>query len=178
MVSKKQLQALLFATAAHALQVRKYSGDFYIVHPLEVRQILVENGVDDEEMLIAALLHDVPEDTEYTHEDILEFFGAAVAELVVELTDEKIEGNRAVRKEAARARLENASSRAQMVKCADFISNTRDIAARDPGFAKVYLQEKKTCLESFSEVTKRSQVFRVANHQIVMLQRGFEDVDS
>ena len=171
MVNKNQLKALLFATTAHGLQTRKYSGDFYIVHPLEVRQILVEHGCEDEEMLMAALLHDVIEDTPFTREDIINDFGPAVTELVVELSEVLVEGNRAFRKAAERDRLALVSSRAQMVKCADFISNTRDIFNRDKGFARKYLQEKRECLMVFSEVTKQSSVYKTAWEQVERLSK-------
>jgi RelA/SpoT family (p)ppGpp synthetase len=76
--------ALNLAKVAHASQVRK-SGEPYIVHPILVAAItaLVSN---DEAMIIAALLHDVVEDTEYEIEEIEEIFGEDVAHMVEGLT--------------------------------------------------------------------------------------------
>ena len=54
-----------FATQAHEGQVRKYTGVPYIVHPIEVMEIVCTVEHDDA-MLAAALLHDVVEDTEHT----------------------------------------------------------------------------------------------------------------
>ena len=62
-------KALLFATEAHGKQVRKYTGEPYIVHPVEVMSI-VKSVVSDEEVLAAALLHDVVEDTPAVVADI------------------------------------------------------------------------------------------------------------
>lgn len=81
---KKFLKAFEFAARAHEGQERK-SGAPYITHPFETVRILVSLHVD-EDMLIAALLHDVPEDTDYTIEDIESRFGKKVAFLVDGIT--------------------------------------------------------------------------------------------
>ncbi|MDG2514818.1 HD domain-containing protein [Sphingobium sp. WW5] len=103
-----------------------------------------------DEMLAAALLHDTIEDTATTREDIAREFGEPVAALVMELTDQCHDGNRATRKAAEAKRLGTISPNAQTVKLADFISNTQSIVAGSPGFAKVYLREK---LQVFSVMT-------------------------
>ena len=79
-------KALQFATAAHEGQVRKYTGEPYINHPVEVMRI-VKTVSDDPAMHAAALLHDVVEDTDVTIEDIVREFGDDVAQLVDDLTD-------------------------------------------------------------------------------------------
>src|SRR3546814_13925981 len=78
-------------------------------------------------MLAAALLHDTIEDTSVTQEDINREFGPTIAKLVMELTDQCHEGNRAARKSAEAVRLSSVSRDAQTIKLADFISNTRSI---------------------------------------------------
>ena len=77
-------KALSLAKEAHAHQKRK-SGEPYIIHPILVATItaLVSN---DEAMIIAALLHDVVEDTDYLIEEIEEIFGEDVAHMVEGLT--------------------------------------------------------------------------------------------
>ena len=77
-------KALILAKQAHEHQTRK-SGEPYIVHPILVAAItaLISN---DEAMVIAALLHDVVEDTDYLIADILEMFGDDVAFMVEGLT--------------------------------------------------------------------------------------------
>lgn len=141
-------RALAFATVAHGDQKRKYSGEPYIVHPVEVMKIV--SSVDhDDAMLAAALLHDVVEDTDVTIEEIEESFGADVADLVSDLTDvsKPEDGNRKFRKAMDRDHSAQSSARAQTVKLADLISNSRDILENDPSFAKVYLREKALLLE-------------------------------
>ncbi|WP_026317770.1 bifunctional GTP diphosphokinase/guanosine-3',5'-bis pyrophosphate 3'-pyrophosphohydrolase [Algicola sagamiensis] len=73
-------QAYVVAKDAHDGQFRS-SGDPYITHPVAVASILAEMNLD-QETLMAALLHDVIEDTDYSKEDIAELFGPTVAELV------------------------------------------------------------------------------------------------
>ncbi len=73
-------RAFHFAAEAHAGQKRK-SGEDYIWHPVAVATILAEIQLDHES-LIAALLHDVVEDTPVTKDEIVENFGETVAELV------------------------------------------------------------------------------------------------
>lgn len=136
-------RALAFAANAHGTigQRRKYTNEPYIEHPVEVMQI-VESVAHTEEMLVAALLHDTIEDTPVTREDIAAQFGADVAALVMELTDQCHEGNRATRKAAEAERLAQISPAAQTIKLADLISNTRSIIAHDPDFSRIYLREK------------------------------------
>lgn len=140
-----------FAMRAHASigQTRKYTGRDYIEHPREVAQIVRSAG-GDEAMIAAALLHDVREDVlSVSRVQILLEFGADVDQLVDELTDvsELRDGNRARRKAIDREHLARASDRAQTIKLADIISNTRSIVAHDPKFAGVYLPEMVELLQ-------------------------------
>jgi (p)ppGpp synthase/HD superfamily hydrolase len=143
-------KARVFATAAHAAaaQLRKYTNEPYIVHPREVAQI-VGTVPHSYEMLAAAWLHDVVEDTGVTIETIRAEFGADVAELVGWLTDvsRPEQGNRATRKAIDRAHTAMASKDAQTIKLADLISNCTSIVEHDADFAKTYLEEKRLLLE-------------------------------
>ena len=140
-------KALDFASQAHGDQKRKYTGEAYTVHLVEVMNI-VRSVVRDDEMLAAALLHDTVEDTATTVADIQKSFGSRVAKLVDELTDvsKPEDGNRATRKGIDRAKLAGVSADAQTIKLADLISNAKDIAVNDPSFAKVYMDEKRQLL--------------------------------
>ncbi len=73
-----------YAKALHGDQLRK-SGEPYLIHPINVAYILTELELDDESVC-AALLHDVVEDTEATHEDIIREFGQSIAEMVAGVT--------------------------------------------------------------------------------------------
>lgn len=77
---KKITQAYEFAAAAHGSQTR-HSGEPYITHPVAVASILADMRMDAQ-TLMAALMHDVIEDTSATKKDIEKTFGSTVAELV------------------------------------------------------------------------------------------------
>lgn len=143
-------RARIFATAAHAAtgQKRKYTGEAYIRHAAAVVR-LVNSVEHTPEMLAAAWLHDVVEDTEITIELIHREFGAEVCKLVQWLTDtsKPEDGNRAAREAIDRARLAEAPAAAQTIKLADIIDNVSSIRERDPGFAPIYRREKAQLLE-------------------------------
>ena len=69
MLTERYSKALEFAKEAHKGIVRKTSDTPYITHPIEVAEIVAQMS-SDEDVIIAALLHDVVEDTAYTLEDI------------------------------------------------------------------------------------------------------------
>ena len=87
-MSEKLDKAISFAVDAHKGQKRKMEKTPYILHPMEVAAI-VGSITDDEEIMMAALLHDVVEDTETTLSDIEEEFGPRVAKLVASETEDK-----------------------------------------------------------------------------------------
>ena len=138
-----------FAERHHAAvnQVRKYTGEPYIVHPAAVVEI-VRNVPHTPEMLAAAWLHDTVEDTNATAQEVLHAFSPAVALLVEMLTDvsRPADGNRAIRKSLDLKHTALASPDAQTIKLADIIDNSRCILAHDPDFAKVYLREMTALL--------------------------------
>jgi len=78
------LKAYNYALEKHNGQ-KRMSGEDYIIHPLNVAYILADLHMDDA-TICAALLHDVVEDTEITHEDIVKEFGAEIAEMVAGVT--------------------------------------------------------------------------------------------
>ncbi len=88
---KRLLRAACFAAEKHADQRRKDAcGTPYINHPLAVAELLARVGdVVDEDVLIAALLHDTVEDTNTTRNEIVTHFGESVAILVMACTDDK-----------------------------------------------------------------------------------------
>lgn len=85
---KRINDAFLFAKEAHSAQRRK-SGEPYITHPLQVAIICAEELHLDADSIIAALLHDVVEDTDHTVAEITERYGYVVAQLVKALTKKK-----------------------------------------------------------------------------------------
>lgn len=91
-------EAICFARRAHANQARKYTQVAYIYHPFSV-MMTVSCVTNDQEVIAAAVLHDVVEDTTVTLDEIRAKFGPRVACLVSEVSDPSRpeDGNRAVR---------------------------------------------------------------------------------
>ena len=158
-------EVLKFATMAHGDQKRKYTGEPYIVHPIAVSEI-VKTVPHTDEMIAAALLHDVVEDTHFTIDDINDRFGNKVAELVSWLTDvsRPEDGNRKTRKSLDREHIVEAPAEAQTIKLADLIHNTKSIEQHDPGFWKVYKQEKIALLDVLTKGDR--SLMHIAQQQI------------
>ena len=125
-------RAIEFAVRAHAGTERRGKGFPYIVHPMEAMAI-VATMTPDQEVLAAAALHDVVEDTDVTVEEIRAAFGDRVASLVacesdIVLAELSEEASWPVRKQAAIDRLAAASHDAKVVALGDKLSNMRAIA--------------------------------------------------
>lgn len=133
-----------FAAIAHEGQVRKYTGERYVVHPLSVAETIFRL-TSDVEMTIAAMLHDVVEDCPgYTLHGIGNLWGLNVQQMVDDLTKRPYpsEWTRKMRKDAEKERLRNVSANSQTIKVADLFDNTLTIVPYDPKFAQTYLAEK------------------------------------
>lgn len=117
--------ALEKARSDHEGQVRNGSGGMpYVEHPKSVAALLDEHGYR-EEVLAAALLHDVVEDADTTVEELRELFGDEVAGMVGALTDdESIESYRQ-RKAEHRERVAAAGPDALAIYAADKLTNIR-----------------------------------------------------
>lgn len=125
----KIFKAIEFAARAHSGQFRRTVKVPYIVHPLGVAQILIENGCS-EDVVIAGLLHDTVEDTSTTLNSIEKEFGVAVAELVEHASElPKTKYGWRERKEHKLKHLELASEDALLVCCADKLHNIQSISA-------------------------------------------------
>ena len=152
-------RAAEYAKAAHESvdQRRKFTNRPYIVHPLAVAEI-VASVTDDSEMICAAWLHDVVEDTPRTVEQIADEFGKSIATLVAELTNiaTDSQGNRAKRAEINRAHTSGISHRAKTIKLADVIDNLTGIVNNEVGnldteWAGEYVSEKALLLTVLAE---------------------------
>ena len=136
------LKAACFAAEKHAAQKRKgAAAEPYVNHLVEVAE-LVSTALSepDVNLVVAALLHDSIEDAKVTKEELANRFSWDVAELVAEVTDNKL----LEKQERKRLQILNAphkSVRAQAIKLADFISNLRSILNSPP--ADWSLQRKR-----------------------------------
>ena len=130
---KLLLKAIAFAADKHRNQRRKDKiASPYINHPIALADVLAnEAGIEDEKVLIAAVLHDTIEDTDTTEPELAKLFGDEITAIVLEVTDDKA----LPKAERKRLQIEHAltiSRRAKLVKLADKICNLRDMASNPP----------------------------------------------
>jgi len=134
------LKALDFASHRHSAQRRKGTRKLpYINHPIQVASLLAnEGGETDPVLIIAAILHDVIEDTVGSVEErsilmaeISSIFGEEILALTMEVTDDKTLDKK-VRKQLQIEQANHKSERAKKLKIADKISNLRDIIIDPP----------------------------------------------
>ncbi|ARQ95431.1 GTP pyrophosphokinase [Bradyrhizobium phage BDU-MI-1] len=170
-----------FARRAHGDQKRKWTGDPYWHHLQEVARTLLSYGATPD-VVAAGWLHDTIEDTTTSYQELVQVFGPVIAGLVIEVTDvsrrdsgntpEGI-GNRVLRKAIDRQYLAGASWRGQMIKCADMLSNTKDIVAHGGNFANVYVPEKKLLIQVLDKVRQTNySIWRDAFDQIVKAEQA------
>lgn len=119
-------RAIEFATKAHEGQFRKGTKKPYIVHPIEVGEI-VKTMTTDEEVISAAILHDTIEDCEgVTQRRLAQMFSERVALMVAQESEDKSK-SWMERKTATIEHLRTAPKEVQMIGLADKLSNMRDI---------------------------------------------------
>ena len=130
------LQAALFAADRHRDQRRKGSQAApYINHSLAVAECLATAGIEDPDVLAAALLHDTVEDTDTSLSELEDLFGPRVASIVAEVTDDK-SLPKAERKRRQIASAPTKSHEAKLVKLADKICNLRDLRDCPPDWSE------------------------------------------
>ena len=148
------IKALEFATKMHEGQVRKYTGEEYITHPVAVADIveiyLDKKGYTEEEIMMAievAILHDTVEDTVATMETVEGFVGPEIAKGVWFLTKTpNYVGNRKFRKELCEARLREAPEIIRIIKTCDMFHNSLSIEEHDPKFWNLFKEETVSLL--------------------------------
>ena len=129
------LQAVRFAAEQHRDHRRK--GNIaapYINHPIAVAEQLAQAGLEDNtELLMAAVLHDVIEDTETAPEELEERFGAKVMQIVLEVSDDKnLEAKQ--RKIQVVHHIAGKSTEARLIKLSDLIANVYDVIHHPPNW--------------------------------------------
>ena len=143
--------AIHLATKYHAGQVRKYTGEDYVTHPIAVRNIILNHFGHKvkESILVSAILHDMLEDTHYTEHMMAYDFGFAVLKIVKALTNSKT-GKREKRKILEAEMFADIDPEiresAYVVRLADVIHNAPSIRKHDKAFWKTYREEKENLL--------------------------------
>ena len=157
------LKAAHFAAQKHRTQRRKdEDASPYINHPISVALAVAQiGGVDDPEILAAALLHDTIEDTETTPEELEDQFGRQVCKYVLEVTDDKT----LPKDERKQRQIEHAkklSKGAALIKLGDKISNVTDVTNNPPADwninrRKQYLDWAEKVIENCPKVNDRME---------------------
>lgn len=143
-------KAAAFAEQAHRGTFRKGTQIPYITHPMETA-VIVSAFTDDENMIAAALLHDVVEDTDVTREDLEMVFGSRVADLVMDESEDKSRSWKE-RKSRTISHLYMASRDVKILALGDKLSNMR-CTARD------YLILGDKIWQRFNEKDKREHAW-------------------
>lgn len=125
---KLVLKAIHFAVKKHEGQLRKVSGDPYVVHPLKVSYLLAayKRSKKMDEILAAAILHDTLEDTETNFVELATEFTPLVASLVLELSNDKAEIAKIGKLEYQKKKMLGISNYALLIKLADRMHNVSD----------------------------------------------------
>ena len=157
------LKAAQFAAEKHRDQRRKDKhASPYIIHPISVAlEIAQTGGVDDPEILAAALLHDTLEDTDTKPEELEAKFGKKVCEYVLDVTDDKT----LPKDERKRRQIEHAkkiSKGAALIKLGDKISNVTDVINNPPedwdiNRRKEYLDWAEKVIDNCPKVNDRME---------------------
>ncbi len=156
-------KAYVVAREAHEGQTRS-SGEPYITHPVEVTQILAKMKLDHE-TLMAALMHDVIEDTDFSQQDLAEIFGETVAELVEgmsKLDKLKFKTKKEFQAENYRKMIMAMTQdiRVILIKLADRTHNMRTLGALRPEKRRRIARET---LEIFAPIANRLGIHDIKN---------------
>lgn len=151
MYSYRIEQAIRATAILHKNQLRKGEAPLpYVTHPMAVAMI-VADYTKDEDVVIAALLHDTIEDTDYTAEELQEDFGGEVREIIESITepqdDEKKQYTWLERKKKYAKQLKKAPEAALLVAAADKIHNMRAIVEEYFDDHSRFMQEYKGTLD-------------------------------
>ncbi len=149
--------AISYAFVKYGNLKRKAKEIPYVVHPIRITTILHAAGFnefDNEDLMIAALFHDLLEDTETNLKELEDQFGKGVGEITVELT--KPEGTKGREKDKWLEDFINKSKKAKIIKLADRIDNLMDM--RDVWDAEKqasYTNQAKIILKSCGDANKQ-----------------------
>jgi len=163
------LKAAAFAREAHEGQFRKYHKVPYIHHPARVAARVALLDGTSEEMVAAAFLHDILEDTKVHMVQLEENFGTKITQLVIGLTSVSkglVNTPREERKKMDREWLaRNGTPEVKRIKMLDRIDNLRDMGGADEEFLKLYAKESILLAEAIgdTDLALKKELIEVAH---------------
>jgi (p)ppGpp synthase/HD superfamily hydrolase len=157
-------RAASFAAREHAGQMRKDGETPYFAHPTRVALTVCHVfGETDETALVAALLHDLIEDTKTDYDDLVEEFGEDVADAVADLTkDARLPEEK--RELAYDERLKRASWQARLVKLADVYDNFSD--SRDAAERKKFAEKARRAIRCAGDAPELAKAVKIVKQLI------------
>jgi (p)ppGpp synthase/HD superfamily hydrolase len=168
-------KAQKWAAKGHLGVSRKFSDLPYIVHPEAVAEI-VSQVTDDEDVIAAAWLHDIVEDTDTTIDEIRDEFNDYIAQLVQEVTKVSDKSMTRVKKFWVDTRhYSKASKMGKVIKLADSIHNLPLMIRDNPDFAFIYVSEKKILLDRISD--GNPLLASILERIITDYEKGLTDLD-
>jgi hypothetical protein len=167
-------RAIAFAQRRHGIQRREADHAPFLVHPLEVASYLERAGCPDQ-VVAAAVLHDVLEDTDADRSQLESLFGREVSELVAVVSDDPRIPDEEQRKDAVRERVRRAGGPALAVYAADKVSKVRELRlllARglDPGQASVKLRRYRKSLAMLEREIPDTRVVELLRFELEALE--------
>lgn len=143
--------AVIKAFDYHGDQMRKFSDELYINHCLRVAS-LVGDYTEDDELVIAAVLHDIVEDTPATLTDVNSWFGSKVTGLVKELTNDDISISHKGKKVYMSEKFNTLSSEALIIKSLDRLDNLTGLINSNATlqFVKTYVSDTDYLIENMN----------------------------
>ena len=155
------VEAMHYAAAKHAGQVRKFSGKEYATHPQKVAQIVMnfKKSKNLDVLMAAAHLHDTIEDTDTTFTALQKEFGNLIASLVNELSSDSEMIKKVGKTKYLTDKMISMSDYALVIKLADRLQNVSDLISGSPKWANKYATETEYILKELEAKRKltRSQ---------------------
>jgi len=141
-----------FATAKHEGQLRKFGNKPYIIHPAGVAKIVEDSG-GTPEMIAAAWLHDVVEESGVSFVELREMFGDKVAGIVSELSNPS-DLDKSKKGQYLLSKMNTMSSDALTVKLSDRLNNVLDFSTARPSFVQKYAGETMFIINGLEETER------------------------
>src|SRR3989344_285739 len=178
--TEKIERAIRKSAELHDGQKRENTKTPYVIHPFSVA-FMLSTYTDDEDIIVAALLHDVLEDTPYTKEDIVREFGSRAAQIVSEVPEDKSIFEWKARKEKYLKVLSTASKEALMVALADKLHNTESLINAYKKYGNEVFKHFNSTKEERLEYLKSTQnifLTKLADHPLLSnFSKKLEELD-
>lgn len=142
-------KAITYASEQHATQKRK-TGEPYITHPLEVSSIVRQYTTDDN-LIVAAILHDTIEDTSTTYAELKEKFNKKIADNVLALTNNKPKMNAIGKPKYLVDKMKKMTDGQLIIKLADRLHNVSSLKGTDKKFYDRTIRQTKEVLKGLKK---------------------------